>query len=160
MSLLPPLPSNPVFSTFYISLLPPLQLTCYSNAKVQSSPSLSMVSVPLGDKILLCDSSTGLLHPLVPVQLCCQLLNLLQAASYPGIRASQRLISSKFVWPRLSQEMGLWAWSFLWCQQSKVQTHVRSSVPAIPVPTWRFSHIHIDIVGPLRLVKVSPTFSL
>ena len=54
-------------------------------------------------------------------------------------------MSSKFFGPGLSHDVGLWAW----CQQSKDSTHVHSAVSAIPVPT-RFSHIHIDIVGPLH----------
>ena len=45
--------------------------------------------------------------------------------------------------------MGLWAKFGLQCQRSKVSTHVHSSVPAIPVPTRRFSHVNIDLVGPL-----------
>ena len=57
-----------------------------------------------------------------------------QPVSHPGVPASWRLISAKFVWPGLS---------------SKIQTHIHSTVPAFPVPTQRFSHIHIDIVGPL-----------
>jgi len=43
----------------------------------------------------------------------------------------------------------VWARSCLQCQRSKVQKHVKSSVPSIPVPSRRFSHVHIDIVGPL-----------
>ena len=45
--------------------------------------------------------------------------------------------------------LGLWAKSCHQCQRSKISTHVNFSVPAIPVPTQRFSYIHIDIVGPL-----------
>ena len=47
-------------------------------------------------------------------------------------------------WPK----MGLWARSSLQCQQSKVQTHVRSPVPQIPVLERRVSHVHLDLVGP------------
>ena len=43
---------------------------------------------------------------------------------------------------------GPWTRSCLCCQQSKVQTHVRSLVPGIPVPGRRFSHVHLDLVGP------------
>ena len=43
----------------------------------------------------------------------------------------------------------MWARSCLQCQRSKIQKHVKSSVPTIPVPSRRFSHVHIDIVGPL-----------
>ena len=45
--------------------------------------------------------------------------------------------------------VGLWARSCLRCQWSKVSAHVHYSVPAITVPTMRFSHVHINIVGPL-----------
>ena len=31
---------------------------------------------------------------------------------------------------------------------SKIQSHVHASVPAIPVPSRRFSYIHLDLVGP------------
>ena len=148
----PPLASDPVFSEFDVSLLPPMQLTCPAVADIRSSPTLSLVSVPVGDKFLFCDSSTGSLLPLVLVQLCCQLfhlLNLLCAASHPGVWASWRLISSRFLWPGLSGDVGLWAHSCLRCQGSKIQTQVHSSVPAIPVPTQRFSHVYINIMGPL-----------
>jgi len=49
----------------------------------------------------------------------------------------------------LSHDITLWTRLCLSCQQSKIQTHIRSPVVAIPVPTRRFSHVHIDIVGPL-----------
>ena len=139
----------PRLTGFDISLLPPLQVSCPSVQEMKVSPSLSMVSVPLGAESLLCDSSTGSLRPLVPLQLRRQLFNLLHDVSHPGVHASLRLVSTKFVWPGLSRDVGLWAKSCLRCQRSKISTHVHSSVPAIPVPTRRFSHVHIDIVGPL-----------
>ena len=40
------------------------------------------------------------------------------------------------------------------CQQSKVQHHVHSAVPHIPVPARRFSNIHVDLVGPLPSSRV------
>ena len=49
--------------------------------------------------------------------------------------------------------MGLWAKSCLRCLRSKISTHVYFSVPAIPVPTRRFSLVHIDIVGPLPSIQ-------
>ena len=32
------------------------------------------------------------------------------------------------------------------CQQSKIQSHVKSPVPRIPVPDRRFTHVHLDLV--------------
>ena len=82
---LTPSSDKPVIFGFDVSLLPLLQ------------PTLSVVSVPLGAWLLLCDSSTGSLCPLVPLQLRHQLFNLLHDVAQPGVCASQRLVSSKFV---------------------------------------------------------------
>ena len=128
-----------VISGFDISLHL-LQPTCASVSEMKSSPSISVVSVPLGAEVLLCDSSTGSLLPLIPLQLHHQLFNLLHDVSHPGVRASPRLISLKFVWPGLSCDVVLWARTCLRCQQSKTLTHVHSTVPAILVPIQRFSH--------------------
>ena len=69
--------------------------------------------------------------------------------SHPGLCASRRLISRSFVWKGLSKDVNLWSQSCLNCQQSKAQTHRKSPIQHIPVPWRRFSHIHIDLVGPL-----------
>ena len=101
------------------------------------------MNVTLDSGDLICDNST------VPEVLHKPLFLALHNVSHPGVRGSQRLVSARFVWPGLSQDVGLWARSCLQCQRSKVQTHVKTSVPAILVPSRRFSHVHIDIVGPL-----------
>ena len=144
----PPLPSvehhfatDSNLSSFDISFLPTLQLSYHSVSEMMSKPSLSMVYIPLGDASLLCDVSSGSLCQLVPLQLCHQVFNILHNSSHPGIRASRRLVSSRFVWPGLSRDMGLWAKSCLQCQWSKIQNHVHSCVLAIPVPSCKFSHI-------------------
>ena len=49
----------------------------------------------------------------------------------------------------MSRDVGFWAKSCIPCQKSKISTLVHSPVPSIPVQTLRFSHVHIDIVGPL-----------
>ena len=137
----PPWIDKPVISGFDISLLSPLQLTCPTISVMKSSPSLSVFSVPLGAECLLCNSSKGSLRPLVPLQLCRQLFNLLHDTFHPGVQASQMLISARFVWPGLSHELGVWARSCFLCQQGKIQTHIHSTVPAIPVTVRRFSWV-------------------
>ena len=49
----------------------------------------------------------------------------------------------------MSRDVGSWAKSCISCQKSKISTHVHSTVSPIPVPTWRFSYVHMDLVGPL-----------
>ncbi len=40
-----------------------------------------------------------------------------------------------------------------WCERAKVHRHVQVPPQHIPVPTRRFSHIHVDLVGPLPASK-------
>ena len=53
----------------------------------------------------------------------------------------------------MAKDIGLWAQGCIPYQQNKIQTHIKSSVPSIPVPSRRFAHIHIDLVGTLPLVS-------
>ena len=126
-----------------------LQDACPSVKKMLTSSSLKVVSVPVQDFHLLCDVSTGTPRPLVPTSLRQNIFSHLHAVSHPGIRASRRLVSSRFVWPGLSTEVASWAKTCLRCQQNKVQKHVHTPVEKIPVPGIRFSHVHLDLVGPL-----------
>lgn len=48
--------------------------------------------------------------------------------------------------------VGFWASTCMDCQKTKVARHVRPPVRHIDVPSRRFSHIHIDLVGPLPAV--------
>ena len=136
-------------TNFYFSTLPALQSECPSVQSMLSSPSLSIVSVPFQRSSIYCDVSSGTPWPLVPVSLRHHLFMALHGISHPGVRASRRLLSSRFVWPCLAKDVSLWTRSCLRCQQSKVQSHVKSSVPSIQVPGRQFSHVHLDLVGPL-----------
>ena len=121
----------------------------FIRARNELNPSLTVISHALGTSDIFCDISTGSLRPLVPLQLRRKLFEQLHNISHPGVRASKTLITSRFVWPGMSRDVGSWAKSCISCQKSKIWTHVHSTVSPIPVPTRRFSHVHVDLVGPL-----------
>ena len=136
-------------SGFDFNSLPALQSACPSVQSMISNPSLSVVSVPFLRSFVLCDVSSGSPRPLVPSTINHQLFLALHGLSHPGVCASWRLFSSKFVWPGLAKDVDLWKRSCLRCQQSKIRSHMKSPVPRIPVPGRGFSHVHLDLVGPL-----------
>ena len=72
-----PFASNPSLSSFEFNLLPSLQLTCPSIPMMLSYTFSLLGPVPHGNAALLCDTSTGSLRPLVPLQLRCQLFFML-----------------------------------------------------------------------------------
>jgi cleavage and polyadenylation specificity factor subunit 1 len=70
--------------------------------------------------------------------------------AHPGRLASHRIISSRFVWRGLSSNVTTWARGCLACQQGKLHHHTRLVPLPIPIPQRRFSHLHVDLVGPLQ----------
>ena len=65
---------------------------------------------------ILCDISTGTPRPLVPLQWRRTVFDSLHGLSHPGIRATQRLITKRFVWPGINQDVRRWTCSCLQCQ--------------------------------------------
>ena len=86
---------------------------------------------------------------MVPLSWRKTVFNSLHSLAHPGIRASRRLISSRFVWRGLAADVGQWCRECAACQKAKITTQPTAPIHPIPVPARRFSHIHVDLVGPL-----------
>jgi hypothetical protein len=54
------------------------------------------------------------------------------------------------VWRGLSSDVTAWARGCLACQRGKIHHHTRLVPLPIPIPQQRFSHLHVDVVGPLQ----------
>lgn len=74
---------------------------------------------------------------------------MIHGLSHPGVKASIKEVSERFVWPGLKKEVGDWARQCISCQKSKVHKHTHSALEPFTVPDRRFDHINVDIVGPL-----------
>jgi transposase InsO family protein len=125
------------------------QKTCPDVAAMRQSPSLDIVYRLCGKSYLYSDVSTPVFRPLVPRDFCRAVFEALHNDAHPGRRATKRLILSRFVWPKLAQLVTQWARECIQCQRAKTHRHVQPTPTPIPVPANRFSHVNIDIVGPL-----------
>jgi len=72
--------------------------------------------------------------------------------SHPGARSTVKLMSTRFIWPRMKSEIHNWARACQGCQLSKISRKTRTSFQNFK-PTKRFQHLHIDIVGPLPAIR-------
>ena len=99
--------------------------------------------------VLLCDVSLGHPRPIVPRTFQRQVFEAIHNLAHPGRKSTVKLVANKFVWHGVKKQVNKWAQECLACQTSKIQSHVRSPVIKIPVPAKKFSHIHVDLVGPL-----------
>ena len=120
---------------------------------LQASPTSTLIveAVPLANSPnpLYCDTSTGTNRPLVPQPWRRTVFNSLHGLSHPGIRATQKLITSRFVWPGINSDIRRWTRSCVQCQRAKIQKHTTTPLSSFPTPDARFDVIHIDLVGPL-----------
>ncbi|GFW60367.1 transposon Ty3-I Gag-Pol polyprotein [Trichonephila clavipes] len=105
------------------------------------------------DKPFYCDVSMGTVRPYDTKQFRRQIFNQLHNLSHPGVKATQKLNSARFVWKNLNKDCALWCKSCTQCQRSKVSRHTKSPVGTFPLPSARFSNVHIDVVGPLSPVR-------
>lgn len=88
-------------------------------------------------------------RPYVTPKLRRQTFKCLHSLSHPGVKATTKLISERFVWPNMKKDCREWTRACTDCQRSKVTRHVQSPLGTFKLPRTRFRQVHIDIVGPL-----------
>ncbi|GBO05113.1 Transposon Ty3-I Gag-Pol polyprotein [Araneus ventricosus] len=119
--------------------------------KQSTSLTLQKLQVPNTDVMLYCDISTQVIRPYIPKTHRYQVFRNLHYLAHPGVRATVRLICSRFVWPKMEQDIFNFTRSCISCQKSKIFRHVHSPLAEFKVPNQRFVHINIDLIGPLAL---------
>lgn len=139
----------------------PLDMDYIAFAKAQLDPevqayrtavtNLQLEDIEVGQSgiKLLCDTSQSSPRPIVPKSWQRKVFDMIHGLSHPSIRTTRKLMSSKFVWHGLLKEVGSWAKECVHCQRSKIQRHVRAPLSNYPTCSGRFTHVNIDIVGPL-----------
>jgi hypothetical protein len=96
-----------------------------------------------------CDTSARKHRPYVPAALHLQVFQSVHILLHPGTKAMVKLIAQRFVWPGIQKDCRTWARACQACQRSKVCLHSVTPVGDFTLPTARFLHVHIDLVGPL-----------
>lgn len=116
--------------------------------EADTSLDLKEVVMPEGTTIM-CDVSTGTARPFIPVTHRKQVFHTLHSLSHPGIRATQKLVTSRYVWPSINTDIRSWTRACPQCQKSKTHRHNFTPFQPFETPDARFSKVHIDLVGPL-----------
>ena len=107
------------------------------------------VALPDSPDTVLCELSRPAPRPLVPPHLRRPITLQLHALAHPGVKTSVRLVADRFFWPDQAKDVRLWISSCVPCQRAKVHRHIHAPLQFFATPNARFSHVHIDLVGPL-----------
>ena len=114
-----------------------------------SALQLEQIHIPGTDVNLHCDTSIPQPRPFITTPFRRQVFDTLHGLGHPGANATVKLLSQRFVWPGVGKYCRTWARAFTPCQRSKVTRHVKAPLERFHLPSVRFSHVHIDLVGPL-----------
>ncbi len=71
---------------------------CPAVTKAVSSPSLRIKRVNIAGAEVICDASSGAARPVVPAAFQRTVFAAVHGLAHPGIRATRRMISRRFVW--------------------------------------------------------------
>jgi cleavage and polyadenylation specificity factor subunit 1 len=142
----PPRASTPPVDIQDIAAAQPGDADCQ---RALSSPALRVITVQLQQSSVLVDVSSGVMRPLVPATHRQAIFLAVHGLAHPGICATRRLIASRYLWPGLARDVAAWCRDCQECQRAKVTKQPAAPVQPIPVPCARFTHVHVDLVGPL-----------
>ncbi|XP_064470147.1 uncharacterized protein LOC135384895 [Ornithodoros turicata] len=106
-----------------------------------SSQTLQDVILPDTNISLTCDLSTGAPRPFVPEPFRFTVFRTLHCLSHPGIRATQPLVTARYVWPHINSDIRMWTRSCLQCQKAKITRHIVTQPQKFPPPKHRFEHV-------------------
>ena len=104
--------------------------------------------VPTADKQIICGTSTNQPRPFVSMAHHRVVFDTLHHLAHPRLKATEKLISARFFWPNMRRDITTWTRSCVSCQKSKVHKHNRAPLETFSTPDARFSHVHVDRVGP------------
>jgi hypothetical protein len=100
-----------------------------------------------GEKVV-CDISTGQPRPIILVADCQDIFRAIHELANAGIHATRWLRASWVVWRGMSSDVAAWCHDCQFCARGKASPQHTAPVQAIPI-LMRFTHVHVDLVGPL-----------
>ncbi|UYV74539.1 hypothetical protein LAZ67_12000067 [Cordylochernes scorpioides] len=125
------------------------ELQALLTSENRSSLQLEKVQIPETNISLYCDVSTAKPRPFVLASCRRIIFSAYHNLSHPGVRATTRMVTAHYVWPSVKKDCALWTRACHRCQVSKTARHTRTPLQSFSPPDGRFSHVHIDLVGPL-----------
>ena len=100
------------------------------------------------DTLVWTDGSTNPPKILVPTKYQRNVFDYFHGISHMGYKACYKLLGQTHYWPNLRKDIQAWTRTCQSCQRNKVTRHTTTFLQQLPDPTKRFSHLHVDLLGP------------
>ena len=112
---------------------------------------LNFKRIEMNGQQLIVDISNGPARPFVPFNWRRTVFDIIHGLGHPGVERTRQTISDKFYWPTMREDSSRWARECQQCQLAKINRHTTPPIGEFTVPERRFSHLNLDLVGPLPL---------
>lgn len=120
-----------------------------------SQYSSGVQTIQVGRFPLLCD--TGVIpRPILPLTCRRPIFDQFHNLQHSNWKVTIRLVLARFTWPEAKRDIKSWCQECQACQQSKITRHTKHSPIEISDAPSRFSHVHMDVIGPLPPVSGHP----
>lgn len=103
----------------------------------------------IAENQLYCDFSTKSPRPYITPAYRKRVFETIHQLSHPSGPTTAKMVAQRFVWPGVRRDCKTWAKECVDCQRSKVNKHTNAPFTTFSVPSERFAHVHLDIIGPL-----------
>lgn len=110
---------------------------------------IEFLQMPDSTRKLYCELSTGRIRPYIPTMFRVKIFNKFHNLSHPGAKATINIIKERFFWPSMRSDCRKMVRECLQCQRSKITRHNKSTLGEYALPSGRFQHINIDLIGPM-----------
>ena len=133
------------------SVVEEAQQTCKEIELVKAGKhptSVIFQSIKMGESNVFCEMSLAQPRPFLPKPLRAFVMKQMHF-SHDGIKESVRKMSSHYYWPEMRAEITRFVQSCHGCQSTTADRSKKPHYGHFEVPDQRFSHCHVDIVGPL-----------
>lgn len=107
---------------------------------------LKLLKIPGTEASVFCDVATRTARPFITKGFRRVAFDAVHRLSHPGIKATVKLVTQRYVWPSIKSDCRQWARNCIQCQRSKITRHVSAPVGNFVPPSARFEHVHLDIV--------------
>ena len=114
---------------------------------INSSIQIEQMIAPNCNLPVLVDTSLSKPRILLPPNLEQKIIKHYHNLSHPGIKSTQKLIQSRFVFKDMLSKVRDFVRCCVNCQRAKVIRHTVSPISSISMPIERFHRINIDIAG-------------
>lgn len=109
---------------------------------------------------LYCDTSLkNTVRPYIPKTHRRAILEQLHGIAHTGVRATQRLISSRFVWPSMKKDIAKFVKCCVLCQTSKIHRHTVAPLGSFDLPKSDSTTFTLIWLDRFRLLTVARIFS-